>query len=146
MILKGPGVDRKGEIYGGLVTVMDIAPSFYEAAGTEYPETYRNRIIYPLKGNSMMDFITGKTDHVHDEDYVFGLEHREKAMLRKGDWKIVHNDPPFRTDSFRLYKLSEDIAELTDLKEKNREKFAELISEWEKFSNEIKVRFPPPKP
>lgn len=146
MIISGPGVKRKNEIFGGLVTVMDIAPSVYEAAGTEYPETFRDRKVYPLKGKSIMDFIAGRTDEVHDENYVFGLEHREKTMLRKGDWKIVNNNPPFHPDSFRLYNLSGDIAELYDLKEPEWDKFSELMEEWKKFSTEIRAQFPTPIP
>ncbi len=46
--------------------------------------------------------------------------------------------------AFELYDLSKDLAELNDLKELEPEKYEELLKEWTKFSNEIKVQIPPP--
>jgi arylsulfatase len=117
----------------------------YQVAGTSYPDSLHGRKIYPLRGKSFMDFASGIADRIHDNNYVFGLEHREKAMLRKGDWKILNNNPPFHPDGFRLYNISEDPAELYDLKNQEREKYLELIGEWSDFSTEMKLRFPTPQ-
>lgn len=145
MILSGPGINRKNEIYHDLVTVMDIAPSFYQLAGVKYPEKYGSRDVYPLKGKSVIDMAAGRSESVHDKDYVFGLEHNGRAMLRKGQWKIVNEQRPFTPEGFMLYDLSQDPEENEDLKEKVPEKYRELLEEWTKFSREIKVRFPAPK-
>ncbi|MGB5893895.1 MAG: arylsulfatase [Ignavibacteriaceae bacterium] len=144
MIISGPGVEMKNKTYDGLVTLMDIAPSFYQAAGTEYPATFRNKKIYPLKGKSFMNLIFGTTEQVHDKEYVFGLEHHGRAMLRKGNWKIVNNSPPFQPKNFQLYNLFKDLAELNDLRNQEKDKYEELMKEWLKFSNEIRVQFPAP--
>ena len=66
-------------------------------------------------------------------------------MLRKGYWKIVNNNPPFQQENFKLYNLFEDLAELNDLKNKEKDKYQELMKEWFKFSNEIKAQFPSPE-
>jgi arylsulfatase len=145
MIISGYGVEMKNELYKGLVTLMDIAPSFYQAAGTEYPATFRNKKIYPLKGKSFMNLISGTAEQVHDEEYVFGIEHRGRAMLRKGNWKIVNNKPPFKSENFKLYNIINDLAELNDVREKEKDKYEELMEEWLKFSNEIRVQFPSPR-
>jgi arylsulfatase len=145
MIISGYSVEKKNEIYDGLVTLMDIAPSFYQAAGTEYPPTFKNKKIYPLKGKSIMNLVSGKVEHVHEEGYVFGLEHNGRAMLRKGNWKIVNNNPPFQSENFKLYNLLEDLAELNDVRELERDKYEELMKEWLNFSNEIRAQFPSPK-
>ena len=123
---------------------MDIAPSFYEVAKTEYPPTFGNKKLHPLKGTSIMPVVSGAADEVHSSEYVFGLEHNGRAMLRKGHWKITSNTRPFLLENFALYDLSKDVAELHDLKDLETDKYQELLQEWSKFSNEIKAQFPPP--
>ena len=101
--------------------------------------------IYPLKGNSLIPFVSGNNDSIHGKDYVFALEHYGNAMLRKGDWKITNYIRPFKVENFGLYDISKELSEQNDLKEKEPEKFEELMKEWEKFSTEIKIQTPPPK-
>ncbi len=142
MILAGPGVERRGEIHHGLVTLLDIAPSFFEAARAVYPDTLGRQ--FPLKGRSVLELAGGRSEQVHDSAYVFALEHGGRAMLRKGDWKLVHNDPPFREEQFALYHLPDDLGEIRDLKEAEPEKFAELLKEWAVFAEAIRLQVPPP--
>jgi arylsulfatase len=144
MIISGPGIENENTIYDGLVTLMDIAPTFYEVADAEYPETFNNTSLYPLKGTSIIPLTSGLANKVHDQDYVFGLEHRNFAMIRKGDWKITNITRPFKAENFELYNVANDLAELHNLKESEPEKFNELLQEWAKFSNEIKVQVPTP--
>jgi arylsulfatase len=67
-------------------------------------------------------------------------------MLRKGSWKITNLDGRLDKKNFKLYDLSNDLAEQHDLKEIEKSKFDELISEWDKFADEIKVQVPTPAP
>lgn len=144
MIIAGPNVKRKNEIYHGLTTVMDIAPTFYEVANTEYPKIFERNELYPLKGSSIMPLTNGQSKDVHPSDYVFGLEHNNWAMIRKGKWKITNIKSPFNIHNFELFNLSNDLGEQNDLKDIEPEKYKELINEWHKFSNEIKVQIPTP--
>ncbi len=144
MILSGPGVERNNEIHHGFVSLMDIAPTFYEVANVKYPEIYESHKLYPLRGSSLMPLAQGKVDEVHSSEYVFGLEHRNWAMIRKGNWKITNIRRPFLPENFELYDLSKDLGEQNDLKESEPEKYKELLGEWAKFSAEIKVQVPTP--
>ena len=144
MMMAGPNIRRKNEIHDGFITLLDIAPTFYEVAGAEYPEKFEENDIYPLKGNSLIPFLSGITDQIHASDYIFGLEHNNLAMIRKGDWKITNIKRPFLEENFKLYNLSQDLAELNDLQESEPEKYKELLEEWRKFSDEVKVQIPPP--
>ena len=144
MILSGPGIEKENVIHHGFVTLIDVAPTFYEVAQAEYPETFNNTDLFPLRGSSIMPFAAGEKDNVHDQDYVFGLEHNNYAMLRKGDWKLTNITRPFDTTNFELYNLADDLAEINNLKESEPEKYQELLAEWIKFSAEIKVQIPPP--
>ena len=65
-------------------------------------------------------------------------------MLRKGDWKITNLNKPLDKKNFKLYKLSNDLAEQHDLKEIESNKYHELLNEWDKFAREIKVQVPTP--
>ncbi|MCK5279555.1 MAG: sulfatase-like hydrolase/transferase, partial [Cyclobacteriaceae bacterium] len=140
MIITGPNVERKNEIHHGFLTLMDIAPTFYDVAQTMYPEKFEGNELYPLKGNSLLPYVSGKTNEIHTSEYVFGLEHNNLAMIRKGDWKITNIMSPFLEENFKLYNISQDLAELHDLKESEPEKYNEMIEEWGKFSEEIKVQ------
>jgi arylsulfatase A-like enzyme len=144
MIIAGPNIKRKNEISDEFVTLMDIAPTFYELAQAPYPEKFEGNEIYPLKGSSLMPFVSGKSDQIHSSEYVFGLEHDNIAMIRKGNWKITNIKQPLLEENFSLYNLSQDLAELNDLKESEPEKYKEMLEEWRKFSNEVKVQIPPP--
>ncbi len=142
MIISGPNIKNKNEIHHGLVTVMDLAPTFYDLAQISYPKTFENHEVYPLKGKSLLPFALGKTTKIHASDYVFGMEHNGYAMIRKGDWKITNTIKPFHAENFELYDLSTDLAEMHDLKLSEPEKYAEMLTEWSKFSKEIKVQLP----
>lgn len=144
MIIKGPNVNRENEIHHGFTSLLDLAPTFYDIANVTYPEAYKGNKVYPLKGNSLIPFVSGKTNEIHDSEYVFALEHYGNAMLRKGNWKITNFIKPFKLENFALYDLSNDLGEQTDLKESEKEKYEELLMEWVKFSDDIKIQTPTP--
>ncbi|TPV35407.1 arylsulfatase [Paucihalobacter ruber] len=144
MIISGAKVTRKNNIHTGFLSLLDLAPTFYDISGATYPEKYQDKEIYPLRGRSLLPYISGKTDVIHAPDYVFALEHYGNAMLRKGNWKITNFKRPFELENFALYNLSNDIGEQIDLKNTQKEKYEELLMEWAKFSEEVKIQIPAP--
>ena len=145
MLISGKGITLKNAIYQDLVTVQDIAPTIYEAAGVSYPLTFKEDTIYPLLGSSILQFATGAQARIHGDDYIFGTEHGGYAMLIKGPWKITNNVTPFSKDNFGLYNLRNDVGEFRDLKEDHPDIYADLLNEWEAFAERIKPQFPTPK-
>ena len=144
MIISGIGVERKNEISDQFITLMDIAPTFYKAAEVKYPQEFEGKKIYPLKGKSLMPFATGKQNRIHNETYVYGVEHGNFAMIRKGDYKIVNIQRPFDKENFKLYNISTDLAELIELQDNEPQKYLEMLEEWDKFAEGIKVQIPTP--
>lgn len=144
LIISGKEVNRKNEIHGGFLSLLDLAPTFYEVSGVTYSEFYQGHQIYPLKGKSLLSFISGQTDSIHSSDDVFALEHYGNAMLRKGNWKITNYKKPFELKNFSLYNLADDLAEQTDLKDSFPGKYHELLAEWAIYSEEVKLQIPPP--
>ncbi len=142
MILAGAMVERKNTLCPDLVTVMDLAPTLYDAAGVHYPERWETHPVYPMKGRSFLSYARGKQSLAHPPDYAFGLEHTGYTMFRKGDWKITTGLPPFEGENFELYDLSRDLAEQHDLREKQPAKFRELLEEWRQYARENQLQFP----
>lgn len=140
MIISGPGIKKQNEIHHGFTTLMDFAPTFYELAEVTYPEKFNDQPVYPLKGKSLMPFLSNKSKEIHTPDYVFGLEHYGNAMIRKGKWKITNSIIPLNQENFELFDLSTDLAEQNNLRDKEPEKYTELLHEWEKFSKEIQLK------
>ena len=143
MIISGARVKRQNELHHGFVTLQDLAPTFYDLAGVTYPETYNGNPIYPLRGTSIKPFITGNSENIHDDNYVFAMEHINHAMVRKGDWKLVNWIRPLDPENFELFNLAEDMQEQEDLKDTAPEKYRELMKEWEKFAKEVQVQILP---
>ena len=99
----------------------------------------------------MLAMLRGETDRTHADDHVFGWELFSKRALRKGDWKIVYE--PFhevleprvsgvKTDTWQIYNLANDPAELNDLSDKNPEKLAEMVAHWDEYVEETGLVIP----
>ncbi len=127
MIVAGRGVARRGAIDRAYVTIMDLAPTILELAGVEYAE---GNGLSPMQGESMAGWLAGDAPRVHDEHYVTTLYHHGRAFLRQGDWKIATEDAPFDESVFRLYDLSMDPGETTDLASEHPEIFDALVELW----------------
>lgn len=138
-IISGKNIPDTGEIRDAYFTVMDLAPTFYELAGIDYPGTLGTPKTRPLLGNSILPYLENKTPFIHDENYGTGLEHRGRVYYRKGDWKIVNLEKPYDESTMMLFNIAEDIGETINLREKKPEKFEELLREWRQFvkDNEI---------
>jgi arylsulfatase A-like enzyme len=139
LIISGKYVKRKTGLQKVFLNVMDLAPTFLELAGMKYPETYNNKKITPMLGESILSFMGGKTNIIHPSDYVYGLEHDGQCLLIKGSWKITNITKPFDESAFALYNLAEDSGETKDLSKSNPGKFKEMMKEWEKFKKKVGV-------
>tara|TARA_B100000497_G_C7556147_1_gene335821 strand:- start:87 stop:569 length:483 start_codon:yes stop_codon:yes gene_type:complete len=54
LIISGKGVGRTNDINHSYLTLLDLAPTFYEIAGVNYPGKYNSDKILPLLGESMV--------------------------------------------------------------------------------------------
>lgn len=145
MIIAGPMVKAKGKISPVLVTLLDLAPTFYALAGVSYPVSCKGKTVFPLRGSSISAVFSNPQVAVHPNDYVFAFETNGNAMVRKGNWKLVNFIRPFDEGNFRLFDLSGDPAEMNDLKDRFPGKYSELLEEWKRYQKEVNLRIPPPK-
>ncbi|MFT7460516.1 MAG: arylsulfatase A-like enzyme [Planctomycetota bacterium] len=143
---------QKGVRHDGILSVMDVMPTLLEFAGIEHPGTkYRNREVVNMKGESMLAVLEGNSEATHGEDYFIGWELFSKRAIRKGDWTIIYE--PFhevleprvagiKSDTWQLYNIAEDSAQLSDLSENNPGKLAEMIAHWEEYVAETGLVIP----
>lgn len=133
LLISGKVIKRSQGIYSNFLTVMDIFPTILEYSQTTYPEEYNGRELSPVMGESIFPFLSGANDVIHDQEYVYGLEHHGGCFLIKGRWKITNTSDPFREAAFKLFDLENDQGETNDLSKSNPEKHEEMMREWEKF-------------
>ncbi|TVY93061.1 Arylsulfatase [Lachnellula willkommii] len=134
-------VSQKANVISGeFATVMDIAPTILEMAGVKHPApTYQGREVVEMRGKSMLSYIQGKVDRVHEQDFVEGWETCGRAAVRKGDWKIVFIPKPKGTEKWQLYNLAKDPGEVHDLAEQEPKRLEELIKCWDQYVLETGV-------
>ncbi|MEM6633296.1 MAG: arylsulfatase [Bacteroidota bacterium] len=142
-IIAGKGIPASSTIQSAFFTIQDLAPTFLAIAGTTYPTEWEGKALIPQRGVSALPYFQGTTDQVHGGDYVFAMEHRRTAYLRKGNWKIVNQQDAAKNELFELYNLSEDFSEQQNLSSEKHEKLQELITEWEGYKEEVGVIFLP---
>jgi len=127
MIVAGSSVGRSGVKNDSYLTVMDLAPTFLELGGAEYPNKPGIR---PMLGESMVDLLAGNTHAVHDNQYTTTLYHGGRAFLRQGDLKLVNLEGPFAESEFELFNLAEDPGETTNLAERDPASYRRLLDLW----------------
>ncbi|MDD7910002.1 arylsulfatase [Pseudovibrio exalbescens] len=131
LVIAGAGVAASG-IQQAPVHVSDLMPTLLEAAGVAYdPGT--------LYGKSILPVLSGQTTETRGADESFAGEVSGNAALYRGNWKLVRTALPRGDFTWRLFDLSVDPGETTDLSGENPELFAELKSEYEAYVADVGV-------
>ena len=139
MIISGQGVTSTGTKSSVYLTVMDLAPTFLEMAGIEYPQ---DGSVQPPLGESMKAFLAAEAMIVHDPDYVTVHSHGGRAMIRKGQWKLTNLDGPFDESELELFNLETDPGETNNLAVSNPEKYQELLKLWREKRRQLGIVLP----
>ena len=134
------------EITSIFSTVMDIAPTFLEMAGVSHPAPlYEGREVVPMRGRSMVPWLTGESRSIHEANFVEGWEMSGRAAVRKGHWKAVYlpsgRDGPSAKgrSKWELFNLEKDQGEVHDVAEDFPEVLAELLKLWDQYVVETGV-------
>lgn len=131
LIVSLPGQDTQGATGDTFATVVDIAPTLLQLAGIPVPEaSIEEGAMHEMQGTSLLPYVEGQVDRVHDPDYAFGWELFGHRAVRKGPWKLLWIDDGNGQGEWQLYNLVQDPAETNDLSGAEPEKLAEMIREW----------------
>ncbi|MFH0730062.1 MAG: arylsulfatase [Pseudomonadota bacterium] len=81
MIASYPGTTSAGAISNAFATVMDLAPTFIQAAQADNPQQ-------ELRGESMESFLSGDEDEVHSADFGVGWEIWDGRAYIENGYKV----------------------------------------------------------
>ncbi|MEL6708811.1 MAG: arylsulfatase [Pseudomonadota bacterium] len=131
LVVAGPGIDKQG-VVDAPVHVADVVPTLLEAAEVEYdPDSFY--------GQSAFLMLSGESDETYGDEESFGIEVSGNAALYRGNWKITRNFPPRGDGEWRLFDISVDPGETTDLSSENAELFESMKAEYAAYSKEVGV-------
>ncbi|WP_439108183.1 arylsulfatase, partial [Congregibacter sp.] len=131
LIAAGPGI-ATSKVAHAPVHVADLVPTILEATGVAYdPDQFYGRSALPM--------LSANSDTTYKDDESFSFEVSGNAAVYRGQWKITRNTPPQGDGTWRLYDLSMDPGETTDLSAQNSELFEEMLAEYRSYANRVGV-------
>lgn len=131
MIIAGPGIPAAG-VEHAPVHVADLAPTLLDAARVPYDPAQ-------FYGRSALPMLSGASETTYAEDESFAFEVSGNAALYRGKWKITRNTPPLGDSRWRLYDLSVDPGETTDLAAANPALFEDMLREYRAYAADVGV-------
>lgn len=123
--------------------VADITPTILELAGVPGPGTeYAGRPVARISGRSLTPLLIDNETQIYSAEDPLGWELFGRRALRRGQWKITWLGPPNGDGEWRLYDLSTDPGEVTDLSAMHPEKVKALASLWNEYARQNNVILP----
>jgi len=134
----------QGGMSNEFLTVMDIAPTVLELANVAYPGKLATKTTRPMLGKSIITYLQSEAEHVHDSTYAYGAWAGGNASFRRGRWKLVNTERPYREDRLKLYDVVADPGETTDLTAARPATYKKMLDGWRQFIKEHDIRLAPP--
>jgi arylsulfatase len=138
LIITGPKIPH-GKIHQNFAYVTDLMPTILEVVNVEHPDTYKGNKVLPMKGRSLLSVLSGKRDYTYGPDEYIGGEMLNGKWMRRGNYKAELVTKPYGPDVWKLYDLSKDPGETTDVSPEHPEIFEALKSAWDKYADEVGV-------
>ncbi|MFA7602294.1 MAG: arylsulfatase [Novosphingobium sp.] len=138
LIVAGPGIAKRGVDTTQKLHVTDVLPTILDFAHATRPEERNGMPLAPLYGRSWKPYLAGATTSpIRSEFDVIGFEMLECRSIFKGDWKLLFMAPPYGENEWSLFNLRDDPREMEDLKDREPEKFAELLADWQAYAASV---------
>lgn len=133
LILAGPGLEAS-RIASPAMT-PDLAPTLLEWADVD-PITQDAK---PMTGRTLLPVLTGESESAYAPQDVRAIEVSGNSALYKGDYKITRSVRPRGDGKWRLFNLATDPGETTDLSETDAAVFADMMAEWDAYTQRMGV-------
>ena len=128
------------------VFVTDLSATLLEIAGAKHPGTsYRGREVFPMAAKSLLPLMRGETSTHRGADEWVGYELMGNSALFKGDYKALKLGGWMQGvgitggGSWQLYNIKKDPSELHDLGEEYSELLAELVANYDEYSESLGI-------
>jgi arylsulfatase A-like enzyme len=131
LVIAGPGIASSG-IEHAPMHVADLVPTLLDAAGVPFEASQ-------FYGRSALPMLSGASEITYADDESFAIEVSGNAALYRGSWKITRNTLPMGDGQWRLYDLSVDPGETTDLSAENPELFESMLAEYQTYAEQVGV-------
>jgi len=129
-----------GAIRTQAVDEIDLAPTLAEVAGARFETQIDGVTQQPVAGRSIVP--TFDAANAPDPRPIQYFELRGNRAIRVGNWRAVavhRQGDDFEKDEWKLFDLSNDFNETTDLSDRFPEKLAELKAQWMVQATQYKV-------
>ncbi|MBZ4044131.1 arylsulfatase [Flavobacterium hibisci] len=110
-----PSKIKAGRIDKGTGHLIDLAPTFYDLAGIQYPKELNGVTSNPLPGKSLLPVLIDGASEVNRGAPIF-WERAGNRAVRDGKWKLVSIYPSYQ---WELYNLENDRGETKDVAQQN---------------------------
>ena len=133
---QGLAASRRGAIVQDPAHLIDVLPTFLEAAAASYPEHRDGVAIQPAEGVSLLPALSG--DGLQ-RDQPLGFEHHGNQALRDGRWKIVSTYQKEGERRWELYDMESDRTELHDLAARHPGRVNSMVKAWRAWADHVGV-------
>ncbi len=141
LILHWPGhISEPGRIRHQYHHVVDIAPTVYDILNVSAPEEFEGVPQLPIHGTALTYTFEAPEAPTRKQTQIFELL-GDRAIWSHG-WKAVAHHTKgddFERDTWELYKLDEDFAEINDLAAAEPGKLKELLDLWWRQAKDFNV-------
>ena len=132
MIVQWPSMVTKGELVHTATHIIDLMPTFLEAAGVSYPREYNGYKVQALDGESLLPALGN--DGWTRETPLF-WEHEGNCAIRSNGWKLVRT----YNNDWELYEMNTDRTELNDLSHRNQPMVNKLEYQFYEWAEHVGV-------
>lgn len=130
-----PSKIKAGQITKGTGHLIDLASTFYELAGIQYPKELNGVISNPLAGKSLLPVLFDGALEVNRGAPIF-WERAGNRAVRDGKWKLVSIYPAHQ---WELYDLELDRGETTNAAQQNPGIVNELSAKYFEWAEKTGV-------
>ena len=118
------------------IDIMDLSATILNETGCSQ-DTIAS---FGMKGRNLLDKIENPKDS--SKTFLMVKELFGRRSVRKGNWKIVWQGPPYGSGQWQLFNLALDPGEQSDVSARYPEILASLVEDWDQYVVQNQIILP----